>query len=419
MAAPKEIVITGMGVVSPLGIGLDDFAGALAAGRSAVAPLTMLDTTYLPTKIGAEVVDFDPKQYVKPRKSLKVMSRDIQTAYAAAGMAMEHGGLEKGALPPERLGVVFGSDMIYSPMSDLEQAYRACMVDGKYDHSRWGESAMSNIYPLWMLRYLPNYPACHVGIAHDGRGPNNTITLGEASSLLAIGEAAAYIERGMADAMLTGGTGTRLSMVSVMCGGGGDLSPRSDDPEHVSRPFDAGRDGAVYGEGSAVFLIESREHAEARGARVLARLLGRASTFEERRFGREGDGSGYRRAIQMALRSADVTAGDIGHINAHGLSTVAEDTHEAQAIEKLLGDVPVLAMKSYFGNLGAGGGAVELLASLLALQSGEIPVTLNYETPDPKCPVNVVHAKPQATDKPVVLALNQSRTGQTAALVVA
>lgn len=419
MAQPRDIVITGVGVVSPLGIGVDAFRAGLAARKNCIGPLTIVETSALSLPFGAEIPDFDPKLYVTPRKTLKVMSRDITTAYAAAGMAMEAAGLAVGAMPPERLGVVFGADLIYSPMSDIEAAFQGCMVDGKYDHSRWGQSAMSNIYPLWMLKYLPNYPACHVGIVHDARGPNNTITIGEASSLLAFGEAATCIERGMADAMLTGGTGTRLSLVSLLFNGGGKQSQRRDDPLHASRPFDKLRDGTIYGEGSAVYLLEAREHAEARGAKILARLAGWSSGWEDRRFGRPGTGCGFAQAIDAALRKAGMTASDIGHVNAHGESTIETDAAEARAIHSRLGDVPVLAMKSYFGNLGAGGGSVELLASLLALESGEIPITLNYETPDPACPVNVVHAQPQPSAKPAFVKLNQSRTGQTSAVVIA
>jgi 3-oxoacyl-[acyl-carrier-protein] synthase II len=253
---------------------------------------------------------------------------------------------------------------------------------------------------------------------HDARGPNNSITIGEASSLMAIGEAASCIQRGMADAMLTGGTGSRLNMMSLAFHRDPYLSRRSSDPQHASRPFDAERDGMVYGEGSAVFLIEAREHAVARGAKVLGRIAGWANSYEDRRFGRTGDGGGYRRAIEKAIEMADLTTGDVGHVNAHGESTTHGDIREATAISELLGEVPVLAMKSYFGNLGAGGGAVELVSSVLALNSGVIPATINYEVPDPNCPVNVVHNGPQSSKQPVAVALNQSRTGQTSAVVI-
>ena len=419
MSKNREVVITGVGITSPLGLGLDAFAASLAQGESAIGPLTIVDTTHLAMPFGAELAEFEPKQYVKPRKAMKVMSRDIQTAYAAAVMAMENAGLEKGSIPPERLGVVFGSDMIYSPASELEQVFRKCIDDGVYHHERWGEAAMSNIYPLWMLKYLPNFPACHVGIVYDAQGPNNSITMGDASSLLAFSEAISCIQRGMADVMLTGGTGTRLSLVSLMMYGKQQISQRKDDPAHASRPFDADRDGVCYGEGSGVFVIETLESAKARGATVYAKILGCGQSYEDRRFDKPGSGDGYRRAIAKALEAAELQAADIGHVNAHGESTTHGDAAEAQAIRDCLGDVPVTALKSYFGNLGAGSGAVELAASILAFESGELTPTLNYETPDENCPVNVVHGEPLKVNKRVALSINQSRSGQTSAIILA
>ena len=419
MTTQREIVITGIGVASPIGMGLDAYAGALARRESAIAPLTIVDTTHLPMPFGAELKDFEPKEYVKPRKSLKVMSRDIQTAYAAADLAMQDGNLNKADDPPCRLGVVFGSDMIYSPASELESVFRDCIENGEYRHDRWGEAAMRSIYPLWMLKYLPNFPACHVGIVYDARGPNNSVTMGDASSLLAMSEAISCIERGMADVMLTGGTGTRLSLVSLMMSGELQLSKRRDDPARASRPFDADRDGMCYGEGAAVFVIEAREHAEARGAKIHARILGSGQAYENRRFDAAGSGDGYRRAIEKAVASAGISVSEIGHVNAHGGSTTEGDIREAAAIRDTLGDVPVTAPKSHFGNLGAGSGAVELITSLLALQSGEIPITLNYDTPDPDCPINVVHGQPLNSNQPVALSVNQSRSGQTAAMILA
>ena len=420
MSVNQEVVITGVGVASPLGFGLEEFRSALAQQQSVLAPLTIVDTTYLAMPFGAELKDFEPKEYVTPRKSLKVMSRDIQTAYAASVIAMDNAKLEKGSVPPERLGVVFGSDMIYSPASELEAVFRACIdEDGKYHHERWGEAAMSNIYPLWMLKYLPNFPACHVGIVYDAQGPNNSITMGDASSLLAFSEAISCIQRGMADVMLTGGTGTRLSLVSLMMYGNQQISQRKDDPQHASRPFDADRDGVCYGEGAGVFVIESRDSALARGAKIYARILGCGQSYEDRRFDKPGTGDGYRRAISKALAAANLEPGEIGHVNAHGESTTHGDACEAQAIHDCLGDVPVTALKSYFGNLGAGSGAVELLASVLALETGEVPPTLNYEKADPNCPINVVHDAPQKVDAPIALAINQSRSGQTAAIILA
>jgi 3-oxoacyl-[acyl-carrier-protein] synthase II len=256
-------------------------------------------------------------------------------------------------------------------------------------------------------------------IAHDAQGPNNTIVLGEASSLLAIAEGARVIERGDADAMIVGGTGSRLHPLAWAFRDNVQLlSPRTEPPEHVSRPFDATRDGMVYGEGAAAFMLESRRHAEARGAVCLARVAGFANAFQACTPGRSFPGQAMRASIRRALRDAQLDPTDIGHVNAHGLSTRQHDRTEAQAIRETLGDVPVTAPKSYFGNLGAGCGAVELLATLVALETGSVPPILNYLQPDPDCPVNVVHGAPRPAKHNTALALNQTLMGQSVALAL-
>jgi 3-oxoacyl-[acyl-carrier-protein] synthase II len=419
MSPENEVVITGLGVVSPIGIGIEAYWTAMLDLRSGVRPLTHFDPVALPLKIGAEVLGFDPKEYVKPRKSLKVMARDIQFGVTAADMACESAGLSPGTVEPERMGVVFGAEMMQCEPSDVAAAFRGCLVDGKFDFARWGTAAFEQIYPLWMLKYLPNMPACHIAIAHDARGPNNTIALGDVSSLLAIAEAARVIRRGHADVMVTGGTSSRVHPTTWVRHCISEFSRRSDDPAGASRPFDADRDGAVHGEGAAAFILERRTFAEARGARILARVVGQASAFESRHNGKPYCGQGIRHSIREALRKADLAAGDLGHVNAHGLSTTRDDAAEAQAIRAELGDVPVTAPKSVFGNLGAGGGAVEMLASVMALTQGVVPATLNYQRPDEVCPVNVIHRQPLRDAKPLALLLNQAATGQAAALVLA
>ena len=419
MVQSREVVITGAGVVSPIGIGLEAFWTALVECRSGVRPLTMDDECSLSVAFGGRVTDFDPKQYVKPRKSLKIMCREIQTGFAAAGLAMDDAALPAGAVEPERMGVVFGSEMLYGDIAELRDAYSGCIVDGKFDFDLWGKQAMNNLYPLWMLKYLPNMPACHIGIAHDARGPNNSIALAEVSSLLAVSEAASVIGRGMADVMIAGGTGSRLSMTGLVWRSDYNLSHRTLDSASASRPFDASRDGMVNGEGAGAFVMESRQHALARGARVWARVLGWGSAFEPRRNGRLGQGAAIGAAITVALRSAGLQADDVGHVNAHGLSTREDDPVEARAIREALGDVPVTAPKSFFGNLGAGGGAVEMAASVLSLADGRVPVTLNYQEPDSNCPINVIRDRPHQTDKHIAVVLNQTRTGQAVAVVIA
>jgi 3-oxoacyl-[acyl-carrier-protein] synthase II len=270
-----------------------------------------------------------------------------------------------------------------------------------------------------MLKYLPNMVACHVAISHDARGPNNSHSLRECSSLMAMGEAVRVVERGHADVMIGGGTGSRVHPLLWARSTLLDVTRRNGAPEGLSRPFDALRDGFVSGEGAAAFVLERREHAVARGADIVARVVGYGSSFEACPNGRPVSGAATRRAIVAALRSAGLEAADIGHINAHGLSTVDDDRAEAEAITAELGDVPVTALKSYFGNLGSGTGAVETVASILAIQHGRVPVTLNYERPDPACPVNVISREPLTGAKPVALLLNHSMTGQAVAMVIA
>jgi 3-oxoacyl-[acyl-carrier-protein] synthase II len=418
MPGEREVVITGLGVVTPIGIGREAFWRSLASGQSGVRRSEMLAKVGFPVQIAAEVLDFDGKQFVTPRKSLKVMCREIQLAYASAMLAMQDAGLTAAALDHDRFGCVLGCDMLYCENEDVEDVFRGCIVDGEFDWQRWGDNFPSKIFPLWMLKYLPNMAACHIGIALDARGPNNTITLGDASSLLAISEAAHVVARGHADVMLAGGTGSRLNVTPLAYRGEKLLSHRQDEPEKASRPFDAARDGMVNGEGAGILVLESREHAEARGANILCRFIAGASSFLAPTDGALNSEQAIRNAIQGAVARAGLLPQQIGHINAHGLSTKVEDQHEASAIAATLGAVSVFAPKSYFGNLGTGSGAIELAASVLALANKEVPATLNFATPDPACPVNVNRAP--LRDRPgAALCLNQSSSGQAAAIVIA
>jgi len=417
--AALEIVITGVGTASPIGIGYDAFRDALAQGASGVRRLQIFDTPEFPVRIGAEVVEFDPKKHVTARKSLKVMSRSIQLAFSSADAAVRQAGLATAGMDPDRYGVVFGADMMQVDPDELVDAFRPCVTEGRFDFARWDERAMGEMFPLWMLKYLPNMPACHVAIAQDARGPNNTIVLSEASSLLAIAEGMRVIQRGAADVMIVGGTGSRIHPMTWAFRDNIQLcSPRTEHPEQVSRPFDADRDGMVYGEGAAALVLESRKAAEARGAKVLARVLGFSNTFEACTPGKTFPGQAIRSAIRNALNEAGLSPADIGHVNAHGLSTQDHDRAEAQAIRDMLGDVPVVAMKSYFGNLGAGSGAVELMGTLAAFESGQVPRTLNYEHADPECPIDVVHGTPREGRPKTAVVLNQTLMGQSVALVL-
>jgi 3-oxoacyl-[acyl-carrier-protein] synthase II len=420
MRPTPEIVITGIGVVSPIGIGTEAYWTSLCEGRSGIRrfPFFAGPGGDLPVPLGGEVANFDPKRYVRPRKSLKVMSRDIQLAFAAADLAFADSSLDHQALDPDRYGIVFGADLMTCELPEMLDTYLACTQDGQFDFGRWGEAAMSKLYPLWMLKYLPNMPACHIGIAQDARGPNNTITMADVSSLLAIAEAVRVLERGQADVMLAGGTGCQIHPAVWTRARVAAFSRHGGNPQAASRPFDALRDGWVNGEGSAALVLEPRRHAEARGAKILARILGCAAAFEPVGKGQRLEGRAIRQAIEGALRDAELKPGDIGHVNAHGLSTPHDDRIEARAICDTLGDVPVTAPKSFFGNARAGAGAIEIVASILALLHGLVPPTLNYEQPDPQCPVNIVHSYPVKARQPSALVLNHSSFGQAAAAVL-
>jgi 3-oxoacyl-[acyl-carrier-protein] synthase II len=415
---PEEVAITGVGVVSPIGVGKEQTWDSLLQGRSGVGPIRRFDPGELPVQIAGEVEDFDLKAYVKPRKSLKVMARDTRLGVVASTLARQDAGIAKGQVDPERFGVILGADPICGALEDSEASYRACMVDGEFDFRRWATDGMAATFPLSFLKVLPNMIASHVSIAQDARGPCNTIHQGDLSSLLAVSEATRVIQRGAADAMIAGGASSQLNPYHwIRLCLGGELSTSQEDPTMVLRPFDADRDGQVRGEGAAAFILENRRHAEARGATILARVGGCASTCEPRNGG-PPKGIGLRRAMSLAMEEAGFKPSDVGHVNAHGVSTVAEDEIEARAIHACLPETPVTAPKSYFGNLGASGGAVEMATSVLSFAEGLVPPTLNYRRPDPKCPVSVVRDEPLKTGKNTAVAVNWTWMGQVAAVVV-
>jgi 3-oxoacyl-[acyl-carrier-protein] synthase II len=428
----RRVVITGLGLVSPLGSSAAALWESLVAGRSAVAPITQFCATSLPTQVAAQAThftgvidDFGPLEKTLQRtikKGLKVMCREIQMGVAAAQHALVSAQLDPAIRQPERTGVTFGSDYIITLPDDYVDAVKACTDEaGVFQFTRWAEHGIPQIDPLWLLKYLPNMPASHVAIYNDLRGPSNSITLREASANLTLGEAFSTIQRDSADVILAGATGTRVhsirSLHVVMQEEfAGDAAL---DPTKLSRPFDRRRSGQVLGEGAAVLVLEERSAALARGVPLLGEILGHGSAVVHR--GAQGPDlqAAITIAIEKSLASAQLTPAQIGHVHAHGLSTVAGDRAEAQAIQAVFGahPVPVVAAKSNFGNLGAGGGLVELIASLTALQHGHLFPQLNYDEPDPACPVHICRsASTPAGD--CFLNLNYTPQGQATAVVV-
>ncbi len=346
------------------------------------------------------------------------MSRDIQMGFVAADKAWVDAQIADGAIDPERLGVIFGADLIAVELTELEPAYRACMALTKFDYPEWGTRITDEMFPLWMLKYLPNMPACHIGIGRDARGPNDSVTVERTSGLTALTEAVRVIQRGQADAMITGCTSSRIHPQVWVKEKAYDLSHRLDDPAGACRPFDADRDGMVHGEGAGAVVLEERSHAEARGARIVATVRGFASAFEARLPGKPPKKGPICRAILGVLADAQMSPEAIGHVNADGLGTIDDDRVEAEAIAETLGQVPVTAPKSCIGNLGAGAGTVELAASLLGLEKGLVAPTRNFQIPDPACPVNVVRGTPLEGTTSTALVLSQSRMGHSVAVIV-
>ena len=417
MDPAREVVITGLGVVSPIGIGCEAFWDSLVQMRSGVAPIALYAEGGTPVTFGAALKDFDAKQLIKPRKALKVMNRELRTGVSAANLAAEHASLTSDQIDPDRFGVVYGSEQLYGDVDELTELFHASNDEGEFSFAKYAGQFMNCLNPLWMLKNLPNMAACHAGIVHDARGPNNTIVSGEVSGLLALLEALSIIDRGHADIMIVGGAGTRIGLTGWLYRGDAGLSHRTDDPQAASRPFDADRDGMVNGEGAAAIVLETREHARQRGANVLASLVGGASfTATSRQL------ESYRGAIRNSLAATLADSGwqpqDVGHVNAHGLSGIESDQAEALAIQDVLGDVPVTALKSYFGNIGPAGSLLELIGSVIALQEDQIPVTLNYETPDPRCPANIIHGKPLQGRIASAVKISFSTTGQAAAVAI-
>jgi 3-oxoacyl-[acyl-carrier-protein] synthase II len=280
----------------------------------------------------------------------------------------------------------------------------------------WGAKGLETVEPTWMLKYLPNMPACHVTILHDAQGPSNSLTGGDIAGLQALGEAYRIIQRDQADFMLAGAADSKLSpLVHARHALFFPLTQRKEEPAKAVRPFDRDRDGCVLSEGSAVYAVEELEHARRRGVSIQAEIAGYGSAVDVRR-----DGSGLARAIRAAVQQANIKPADVDHINAHGLATLESDIWEARGLREVFGanGPPVFAAKGFIGHCGAAAAAVELYFSMQALQEGALPGSINCEHPDPECGIPVHTGSPRLVSKPHVLKLSFTDLGQCAAMVL-
>lgn len=373
-----------------------------------------------------DIDDFGPlekEQKKSIRKGLKLMCRESQMAVAAAQRAIGDAGLTAGRFDPDRAGCVFGTDYMLTLPEDFSEAIVACRdANGVFDYSRWGSEGIGKVMPLWLLKYLPNMPASHVAIYNDLRGPSNSITLREAAANLAVGEAFHTIARGSADIMVVGATGTRVHpMKCVHAMQSEELADNNIEATRASRPFDRNRTGMVLGEGAGVVILEELATAQARGSRIYAEVIGAGSAQVAHSNDVAQRDKALGHVIRKSLAQARLSPGDVGHIHAHGLGTHSCDADEARAIRGTFGEaasrVPVTAAKSYFGNLGAGSGVVELIASVLALTNRRLPPVLNFETPDPDCPITPATAEHPDPGSSFVN-LSVTPQGQASAVVV-
>ena len=398
-----------MGAITPLGRTPDEFWRALVRGESGVAQITLCDTQGYTSRIAGEVKDFDPEQYMDAKEARR-MARFSQLAVAAAADALEDADLQLSRVDHDRLGVVMGNGIGGLPTT--EENARTMLAKGGM-----------KVSPFFIPMILPNMAAANVSRVFGLKGYSSTIITACAAGTQAIGEAAEVIRRGAADVVLAGGCEAGISQLGL---GGFNvikaLSRQNEEPEKASRPFDAKRDGFVPAEGSALLVMESLEHATARGADIVVEVAGQGvSSDAYHAVQPDQDGSGAARAIRWALEDADVRPDEIDYINAHGTSTPKNDVTETLAIKAVFGDhayaVPISATKSMIGHALGGAGALEAVAAIKTIVEDEIHPTINYEFPDPDCDLDYVPNEPRRQRVDTVLSNSFGFGGQNACLV--
>jgi len=378
----RRVVVTGLGCITPLGNDVASLWQSILAGTSGVGPITLYDTTDYKTKIAAQVKDFDASALFGSRDARR-MDRYTQFSVAAAQQAVEAASLPLSEDCLDRIGVVIGSGI--GGLGTLFEQFQV-----------FYERGPMRVSPFLVPMITADTSAGMIAIRLGMRGPNFAVVTACATGTNAIGEAVEVIRRGQADAMVAGGSEAGIVPIAMSSlGVMGALSTRNDDPEHASRPFDLDRDGFIMGEGAAVMVLEELEFASARGAPILAEILGYGSTNDAFHISAPVEnGAGAARCMKMALDNAGLVPSEIDYINAHGTSTQLNDKSETTAIKTVFGEqayeIPVSSTKSMTGHLIGASGAVEALISILTLQTGILPPTINYETPDPECDLDYV-----------------------------
>ncbi len=429
-----RVVITGLGAISPLGLTVSDMWEGLCAGRCGIREISAFDPVGFSCKLAGQVPDYKIQQYVPKtyRKAVKLMSRDIELAVVAANEALTDSGLitkgidaEKVNIAPERVAINLGAGLISCDLVELAPAVAASTTNGKFDIHKWGKEGLELVTPLWLLKYLPNMLACHIGIIHDIQGPSNSITCAEASAHLAIGEASQIIARGSSNIALAGGAEAKVNPIVMIrqCLLKRATSENNDDPSSACRPFDADAKGSVFGEGAGVVILENLENAKRRDAKIYAEVVGvgHSNSINPAYEHLEPDGKGIQIAIEKAAAKAQIQPEDLDLIIPHGTGIAADDLAEATAIEATLGKaatkVAVWPTKGSLSNTGAASGAIDVIAAVCAMADGKIPAAKNCDRKANGCNLNIVK-QPLETNIRYALCCSYTYGGQTAAVIL-
>ncbi len=407
----KRVVITGLGVVSPVGNTVAEFWDNIVAGKSGAGPITYFDTEHFDTKFACQVKNFDPLNYMDRKLSSRV-DPFTQFALAASQMAFVDSGLDMTKIDPYRVGVVYGSGIGGMWTYDKEQRK---LYDKNGNPDR--------ISPFFIPMLIADIAAGRISMMFGLKGPNYATISACTTSAHSIADSVMLIQRGNADVMVTGGSEAVICPMGV---GGFNamkaLSTRNDAPEKASRPFEKNRDGFVMGEGGATMILEELEFAKARGAKIYGEIAGIGMTADAHHITEPApEGAGVAEAMRIAIKDADMTPEDIDCVNAHGTSTYYNDKNETAAIKNVFGkhayDIPVHSIKSMIGHLLGAAGAVESIASVLTINKGIVPPTINYDTPDPELDLNYVPNKAIQKDIKTVMCDNSGFGGHNTALV--
>ncbi|MCK4802544.1 beta-ketoacyl-ACP synthase II [bacterium] len=406
----RRVVITGYGVISPIGIGADDFWNSLVSGKSGISRVSTFDTSQFSTQIGAEVKNFQPEKYID-KKKIRKMDRFSQLAFAAAKIAIEDAKLDMKKEDPFRVGVIVGSGI--GGLSTVAAEHKVLLEKGP-----------RRVSPFMIPMLITNIAAGEIAIAHNIKGPNYSLSSACATSNHTIGDALRLIHYGDADVIIAGGSEAAVTPLGLagFCSARA-LSTRNDDPEHASRPFDKERDGFVMGEGAGIVILELLEHALSRGVTIRAELIGYGATNDAYHITAPSpDGQSAARAMSNALADGGVKPEEVDYINAHGTSTPLNDKVETFAIKKVFGDyaykIPISSSKSMIGHLLGAAGVVELIATILSMEKEMLPPTINYEFPDPECDLDYVPNKARPKKINVALSNSLGFGGHNATLVV-